>query len=83
MVRFAAAIFDRKLVTDSTAAEMFRVQPDSEGRASFTAGWSIDSTGPRCGLKSVDEVSFVRQALRFPTDAIVEGSTAYLAWCQS
>ena len=70
MARFAIAIFDRKVVTDDTANEMFRVQPDPEGRAIFTAGWSIDSTG----LSGTATHSY-GQAFDF--NGSMEGSTAY------
>jgi D-alanyl-D-alanine carboxypeptidase len=71
MARFAIAIFDRRLVTDSTADEMFTVQPDPEGRAIFTAGWSTDSTG----LSGTASHSY-GQAFDF--NGSMEGSTAYL-----
>ena len=71
MVRFASAIFDRTLVTDSTANEMFRVQPDPEGRAIFTAGWSTDSTG----LSGTAQHSYGEA---FDFNGSMEGSTAYL-----
>ena len=71
MARFAIAIFDRRLVTDSTATEMFSVQPDPEGRAIFTAGWSTDSTG----LSGTATHSY-GQAFDF--NGSMEGSTAYL-----
>lgn len=71
MARFAVAIFDRRLVADSAAIEMFRVQPDQEGRAAFTAGWSIDSTG----LSGTGNHSY-GQAFDF--NGSMEGSTAYL-----
>jgi CubicO group peptidase (beta-lactamase class C family) len=71
LARFAVAIFDRRLVTDSTAAEMFSVQPDPEGRAAFTAGWSIDSTGlSRTGKHSYGQA--------FDFNGAMEGATAYL-----
>jgi CubicO group peptidase (beta-lactamase class C family) len=71
MARFAVAIFDHTLATDSTANDMFRVQPDSEGRAIFTAGWSTDSTG----LSGTAQHSY-GQAFDF--NGSMEGSTAYL-----
>jgi CubicO group peptidase (beta-lactamase class C family) len=44
LARFAIAVFDGRLVTDAAAKDMFSVTPDSDGRAVFTAGWTIDST---------------------------------------
>lgn len=70
MARLAVAIFDRKVVTDSTANDMFSVQPDPEGRAVFTAGWSTDSTG----LSGTATHSY-GQAFDF--NGSMEGSTAY------
>jgi CubicO group peptidase (beta-lactamase class C family) len=52
LARFAIAIFERKLVTETTATEMFDIRPDGEGRVVFTAGWSLDSTGLSKGGKS-------------------------------
>ena len=71
MARFAIGIFDRKLVTETTANEMFRVQPDPEGRAIFTAGWSTDSTG----LSGSTRNSYGEA---FDFNGSMEGSTAYL-----
>ena len=71
LARFAIALFDRKLITDSTANEMFRVEPNQDGRAIFTAGWTIDSTA----LSGTGTSSY-GQAFDF--NGSMEGSTAYL-----
>jgi D-alanyl-D-alanine carboxypeptidase len=71
MARFAIAIFDRTLVTDTTTDEMFVVKPDPEGRAIFTAGWSIDSTG-------FDGTAKHSYGQAFDFNGSMEGSTAYL-----
>jgi CubicO group peptidase (beta-lactamase class C family) len=71
MARFAIAIFDGTLVTDTTMDEMFVVKPDPEGRAIFTAGWSIDSTG-------FDGTAKHSYGQAFDFNGSMEGSTAYL-----
>lgn len=71
LARFAMAIFERKLVTETSASEMFSIRPDGEGQATFTAGWSIDSTGLSTGGKTP-----YGQAFDF--NGSMEGATAYL-----
>ena len=71
LARFAIAIFERKLVTETTATEMFSVRLDGEGRRIFTAGWSVDSTGLSKGGKTP-----YGQAFDF--NGSMEGTTAYL-----
>jgi CubicO group peptidase (beta-lactamase class C family) len=71
LARFAIAIFERKLVTEATANEMFSVQPDSEGREIFTAGWTVDSTG----LSKEGKTAYGRA---FDFNGSMEGATAYL-----
>jgi CubicO group peptidase (beta-lactamase class C family) len=71
LARFAIAIFDRKLVTEAAAREMFSIRPDGEGRVMFTAGWSVDSTGLSKGGKKP-----YGQAFDF--NGSMEGATAYL-----
>ncbi len=71
LARFAIAIFERKLVTEAPATEMFDIRPDGEGRVVFTAGWSLDSTGLSKGGKSP-----YGQAFDF--NGSMEGTTAYL-----
>jgi CubicO group peptidase (beta-lactamase class C family) len=71
LVRFVSAIFDRTLVTETSAAEMFRIEPDSGGRTMFTAGWSVDSTGlSRSGRTPYGQA--------FDYNGSMEGATAYL-----
>ena len=53
LARFVMAIFNRRLVTEAAANEMFSTRPDGEGRTVFTAGWSVDSTGLSKGGKTV------------------------------
>jgi len=69
LARFATAIFDRKLVTEDTAHEMFSV-PVAAAPAAFTAGWSIDSTGLSGAVKSGSQA--------FDFNGSMEGATAYL-----
>jgi len=71
LARFAIATFERRLVTETTATDMFGVQPDGEGRAIFTAGWSVDSTGLSKGGRTP-----YGQAFDF--NGSMEGATAYL-----
>jgi CubicO group peptidase (beta-lactamase class C family) len=71
LARFVMAIFDRKLVTEMTANEMFRVRPDGERGAVFTAGWSVDSTGLSNGGKT-------SYGQAFDFNGSMEGATAYL-----
>jgi CubicO group peptidase (beta-lactamase class C family) len=71
LARFAVAIFDRRLVTDASASEMFSVRPDGEGRALFTVGWSVDSTGLANGGKT-------SYGQAFDFNGSMEGATAYL-----
>jgi CubicO group peptidase (beta-lactamase class C family) len=71
LARFVMAIFNRKLVTEAAANEMFSIRPDGEGRAVFTAGWSVDSTGLSKGGKTA-----YGQAFDF--NGSMEGATAYL-----
>jgi CubicO group peptidase (beta-lactamase class C family) len=70
LARFAIAIFDRKVVTEATAKEMFSIQPDGEGGRLFTAGWSVDPTG----LSNSGKPSY-GQAFDF--NGSMEGATAY------
>jgi CubicO group peptidase (beta-lactamase class C family) len=62
--RFAIAIFDRKVVSESAASEMFAVQPDSEGRSLFSAGWTAAGEYP--------------YGSGFDFNGAMEGATAYL-----
>jgi|SoiMethySBSTD1v2_1073268.scaffolds.fasta_scaffold318338_3 serine beta-lactamase-like protein LACTB len=71
LARFAIALLDRRLVTETTAIEMFSVRPDADGRGVFTAGWSVDSTGLSKGGKTP-----YGQAFDF--NGSMEGATAYL-----
>ena len=68
LARFAIAIFERTVVNDAQVNEMFRIQPDAEGHATFTAGWSTSSSGLS---KATDDVVF-------DFNGSMEGSTAYL-----
>jgi CubicO group peptidase (beta-lactamase class C family) len=71
MARFAIAIFDRTLVSDATATEMFGVQRDPEGRAVFTAGWTTDSMDPGGTARH-------SYGQAFDFNGSMEGSTAYI-----
>jgi len=71
LARFAIAVLDRKLVTETTAKDMFSIRPDGQGRGVFTAGWSVDSTGLSKGGKTT-----YGQAFDF--NGSMEGATAYI-----
>jgi CubicO group peptidase (beta-lactamase class C family) len=71
LVRFVSGIFDRTLVTETSVQEMFRIEPDGDGRTTFTAGWSVDSTGSSRGGRTA-----YGQAFDF--NGSMEGATAYL-----
>jgi len=70
LARFAIATFDRTLLTEDTAREMFSIRGDGEGRTTFTAGWSVDSTGLSTTGKSDGQA--------FDFNGSMEGATAYL-----
>jgi CubicO group peptidase (beta-lactamase class C family) len=71
LASFVIGIFERKLVTETTAQEMFGIRPDGEGRAIFTAGWSVDSTGLSNGGRTP-------YGQVFDFNGSMEGATAYL-----
>ena len=71
LARFTIAIFERRLVTETTTNEMFSIRPDGEGQAVFTAGWSIDSTG-------LSKRGRTPYGQAFDFNGSMEGATAYL-----
>ena len=64
LVRFATAIFDGKLVSDSLMTQMFYVPPDAKSGIPFTPGWIFQGKQP--------------YGLAFDNNGGMEGTTALI-----
>ena len=64
LVRFATAIFDGKLVSDSLMMEMFYIPPDAKNGIPFTPGWIFQGKQP--------------YGLAFDNNGGMEGTTALI-----